>query len=70
MMVPTLILWGRDDALVPVEAAHWYAKHLPNATTVIYRGIGHLPHEEAPDQSATDLRKWMVAQGADRGGTD
>ena len=57
--VPTLVMWGKEDALIPYAAGEWFAQHLPNATLVAYDGIGHIPMEEAPDQSATDLMIWL-----------
>lgn len=57
--VPTLVMWGEADSLIPFEAAGWWRKHLPNAQAVSYRGIGHLPMEEAPDRSAADLVRFV-----------
>ena len=58
--VPTLILWGREDRFIPVASAAWYGRNLPNARTVIYDGVGHLPMEETPDRSAADVRAFMA----------
>ena len=60
--VPTLVIWGEEDALIPYEAAGWFMEHLPNATLANYPGIGHLPHEEAADQTVSDLRAWLESQ--------
>lgn len=57
--VPTLVMWGEEDSLIPFAAAHWYRDHLPNARLVSYPGIGHLPMEEAPDRSAADLARFV-----------
>ena len=57
---PTLILWGEEDRVIPVEAGKWLAKTLPNNTLVIYPGIGHLPHEEAPEATLGDLQPWLA----------
>ncbi|MBY6128135.1 alpha/beta hydrolase [Qipengyuania aquimaris] len=57
--VPTLVMWGKEDTLVPYAAGQWYAEHLPDATLVAYDGIGHIPMEEAPERSATDLMVWL-----------
>ena len=51
--VPTLILHGDADAIVPAAASA--AHNIPNATHVIYDGIGHTPFLEAPDRFADDL---------------
>ncbi len=48
---PTLILWGRDDRLIPVESAEWFSHQLPNARVTILDHVGHIPMEEAPDRS-------------------
>lgn len=59
LQIPTLVMWGAQDALIPLAAGEWYARHLPKATLVAYDGIGHLPMEETPERSATDLRIWL-----------
>jgi pimeloyl-ACP methyl ester carboxylesterase len=57
--VPTLILWGKEDRLIPVAAGRWLEKVMPNSTLVVYPGIGHLPHEEAPAATLRDLEPWL-----------
>lgn len=56
---PTLVIWGEEDGLIPVEAGLWYDRHLPNSRLVVYPGIGHLPQEEAAEQSVAYLAKWL-----------
>ena len=56
--VPTLVMWGKEDSLIPFAAARWYAETLPNARS--YPGIGHLPMEEAADASAADLTQFVA----------
>ncbi len=60
--VPTLVMWGEEDALIPFSAAGWYMDALPNAELVHYPGIGHLPMEEAPERSIADLRSWLASR--------
>lgn len=57
--VPTLVMWGEGDPLIPFAAAKWYLANLPNAKLVSYPGIGHIPMEEAPDRSAADLAAFV-----------
>ena len=59
LQVPRLIIWGKEDALIPYEAALWFDEHLPRSTLVAYDGIGHIPMEEAAERSATDLKIWL-----------
>ncbi len=60
--VPTLVIWGEEDGLIPVEAGLWYDKNLPNSRLVVYPGIGHLPHEEVADKSSAYLLTWLDEQ--------
>lgn len=60
--VPTLILWGEEDRLIPVEAGRWLAKTMPNADLVVYPKIGHLPHEEAVDATLASLVPWLQSR--------
>jgi pimeloyl-ACP methyl ester carboxylesterase len=46
--VPTLIVWGRNDRVVPAQDAAGFAQRLRNSTTVIFDGTGHLPQLERP----------------------
>ncbi len=58
---PVLILWGREDHFIPVASAAYFARALPQARTIIYDGVGHLPMEEVPDRSAADLAAFLTA---------
>jgi pimeloyl-ACP methyl ester carboxylesterase len=58
--VPTLILWGEEDRLIPLAAGQWLAQTMPDSTFVSYAGIGHLPHEEAVEATLGDLEPWLA----------
>lgn len=60
---PTLVMWGRDDRLVPVEAAVVFDREIPDSRAVIYDGVGHIPMEEAPFRSAADLQAFLADLG-------
>ena len=49
---PTLIVWGREDRIVPVACGDQYRRLLPNATLTVLEGCGHLPPIEQPDAFA------------------
>lgn len=59
---PTLILWGEEDRLIPVEAGRWLDKAMPASTLVVYPKIGHLPQEEAVEATLGDLVPWLEAR--------
>ena len=46
--VPTLIVWGRNDHVVPPQDAVDYGRHLRNSRTVIFDDTGHVPQLERP----------------------
>lgn len=58
--VPTLVMWGTEDNLVPVSGAQKYADAIDGATLTIYEGVGHLPQEENAAQSIEDVRSFMM----------
>jgi pimeloyl-ACP methyl ester carboxylesterase len=47
LTMPTLILWGDADKLIPVEQAAVWAEHIPDATVKILPGVGHLMFDES-----------------------
>ena len=58
--VPTLILWGADDKLIPASSAAWFKAQVPDAKVIIYPGVGHLMMEEIPENSAADVSNWLA----------
>jgi pimeloyl-ACP methyl ester carboxylesterase len=46
---PTLIVWGEEDKLIPVQQAETWRKFIPNADIKIFKGAGHLVHMERPE---------------------
>jgi pimeloyl-ACP methyl ester carboxylesterase len=59
--VPTLVLWGEEDHLIPLEAARSWAKAIRSARLIVYPATGHLPQEEVADKSAADVRSFLLA---------
>jgi len=49
---PALIVWGRDDRIVPLECGERFAKTLPQARLAIVERAGHLVEMERPDDLA------------------
>ncbi len=59
LTMPTLVIFGADDPLIPMASGKWYEEHIPNAQLVLYDDIGHLPHEEAAEASIADMTRWL-----------
>lgn len=49
---PTLVLWGDEDRLVPVNLAHRLAREIEGAKLEIISSSGHAPNEEHPERVA------------------
>lgn len=58
--VPTLILWGDRDDIIPVE--HAYAAHeaMPGSRLEIFPGVGHFPQSEAPQHFVEVLEDFLA----------
>ena len=56
---PTLIMWGEEDAWLPIENGYWFQVCIPDSQLVVYEGVGHIPMEEAPGRTARDLLKFL-----------
>jgi len=48
---PTLIIWGSDDQLIPVENAYKFNNDITNSKLIVMQQSGHIPMEEKPIES-------------------
>jgi pimeloyl-ACP methyl ester carboxylesterase len=60
--MPTLILWGDQDGLIPVSTAHDWEHAVKGSKLIVYPATGHIPMEEVADKSAADVRAFLTAQ--------
>ena len=52
MHVPTLLVWGEADGVVPYQCAEQYATAIPNATISVVEDAGHVVELEQPERLA------------------
>lgn len=57
--VPSLILWGRDDRMVPVASAQTWLTGIPHAYLAILEDTGHLPMVERTEKTAAQCRAFL-----------
>jgi pimeloyl-ACP methyl ester carboxylesterase len=57
--MPVLLLWGEQDAMIPIANAEDYLRALPQARIVRIPGVGHLAHEEGAAASLAALREFL-----------
>ena len=51
LKLPTLILWGSLDKLIPPAIAREFQQQIAGSQLVMLEGLGHVPHEEDPARS-------------------
>jgi pimeloyl-ACP methyl ester carboxylesterase len=59
--IPTLIVHGAQDGIVPLDQAKWLAAHLPNAELYAVPGAGHLCFAEREDLVNRRVTQWLAA---------
>jgi pimeloyl-ACP methyl ester carboxylesterase len=59
--VPTLFQWGSEDEWLTMSFGRELADSTPNSVFQSYEGIGHIPMEEAPKQTAADAAAFLAA---------
>ena len=57
--VPTLILWGDDDQVLPELIGCRLKYAIPYSTMEIINNAGHMPQEEEPDQVICHIQKFL-----------
>jgi pimeloyl-ACP methyl ester carboxylesterase len=61
LSVPTLVLWGDRDLVVPVSQARAAARLLPCGSLKVIANTGHLPHVEHPEKFVAALSGFFTA---------
>jgi pimeloyl-ACP methyl ester carboxylesterase len=57
--IPTLIIWGAEDRVIPVEHAHAAHAAIPGSWLEIIEGVGHYVHCEAPERFVETLTEFI-----------
>ncbi len=61
--VPTLVVTGDDDRIVPAERSREIAARIPGAELVALASCGHLPHEERPAEFLDAVQLFLSRHG-------
>ena len=64
--VPTLVITGDGDRLIPADVTAPMADSIPDARLEVFEGVGHLTNVEAPDRFARLLRDHAARCGVER----
>ncbi len=57
--MPTLVLWGGADRLIPAATAQRFAADIRAARVVVIDGLGHVPQEEDPVRSLVPVLDFL-----------
>ncbi len=69
-MMPTLIIWGCRDRIIPVEHAQPTHEAMPGSTLELLDDGGHFPHLDHPLRFARTLEAFFLATTPPRLDTD
>jgi pimeloyl-ACP methyl ester carboxylesterase len=59
LKVPTLIVWGAKDRLIPLENGRRFAADIRNSQLVVFDNLGHVPQEEDAQATVKAVRQFL-----------
>jgi pimeloyl-ACP methyl ester carboxylesterase len=65
LTMPTLVMWGDWDLVLPAHQARAAVERLPHGRLAMFDACGHLPHVEQPERFVAELRGLLDEQPAD-----
>jgi pimeloyl-ACP methyl ester carboxylesterase len=63
--VPALVVWGREDAWIPVDRAHRLQQSIPGAQLRVIEEAGHLIQLDQPEALTAALTRWLISRAED-----
>jgi pimeloyl-ACP methyl ester carboxylesterase len=62
LQLPTLVLWGENDKLLPSRYAALWGERVPEAKVEVIPACGHLPHVEKADLTARKISEFIAGK--------
>jgi pimeloyl-ACP methyl ester carboxylesterase len=59
LKLPTLILWGRRDRLIPPDNAERFRDDIAGSQMIVFDDLGHVPQEEDPIRTVNAVRQFL-----------
>jgi pimeloyl-ACP methyl ester carboxylesterase len=59
LTLPTLILWGGRDRLVPLSVGRQFKQDIAGSELVVFDELGHVPHEEDPARTVVPVQAFL-----------
>ena len=58
--LPTLLIWGKQDKVVPVSVAEVYKKSIAGSQLVVFDNCGHRPEVEKQAEFTQQLQRFLA----------
>ena len=62
LKIPSLLLWGQQDRMIPLELAHRFLGYSSTLQLIEVENAGHCAHDERPERVNQELLSWIQAQ--------
>jgi pimeloyl-ACP methyl ester carboxylesterase len=62
LKLPSLLVWGKKDRMVPVNLAQQCLNYNSTAQLIMLENAGHCAHDECPDQVNQEILNWIQMQ--------
>jgi pimeloyl-ACP methyl ester carboxylesterase len=62
--VPTLIVWGEKDSIIPVKDAQEFERLIPDSRKVVMKDTGHVSMAERPETFNDLMMEFLAERGA------
>ena len=59
LKLPTLIIWGGRDRLVPLSAGRQFQQDIAGSELVVFDDLGHVPHQEDPARTVALVKAFL-----------
>ena len=59
LKMPTLIMWGGRDRLIPPEIAERFHRDIAGSTLAMFDDLGHAPEEEDPARTVEAVKRFL-----------
>ena len=59
LVVPTLVLWGAQDRLIPPSNGRQFERDIAGARLVVFDSLGHLPHQEDALRTVVEVQRFL-----------
>ena len=61
VITPTLLVWGREDAITPLQCGELYQSSIPRSRLAIIENCGHMPEMEKPAEFAKLVDNFLAS---------